>query len=171
MARELEIEVEMVPTRRMRRARPKAVDASRKKAKSRTKKAGVAWCEPINICGQRFAIEAFFRDARDVNERGYEGRTIVEDNVIEVLQDAEDRAHDTLMHEILHAIFDCSGFKYDFRERIGRQKVSIAELKWIEETFCRRFAPALLSALRDAGWLQLPRRLRKSSRHRTAKHG
>ena len=171
MARELEIEVEMIPSRR---GRPKDVDAPRKKAKrkpAKRRRASVAWCEPINICGQRFAIEAFFRDAREGNPRGYEGSTIVEDNVIEVLQDAEDRAHDTLMHEILHAIFDCSGFKYDFRERIGRKKVSIAELKWIEETMCRRFAPALLSALRDAGWLQLPRRLRKTSRHRTAKHG
>jgi hypothetical protein len=127
---------------------------------------GVTWSR-ISVNGQRFDIEAFFRDAGEKNPRPYAGACTVEDNLIEVLADAEDCAHDTLLHEIIHAAWNTSTLKHAIRGKISKKKLTDADLKWIEELVCLTLAPVLLGALRDAGWLQLPR-LPKRPTDRTA---
>ncbi len=101
----------------------------------------------IDVCGQRFAIEIY-------SSLEIEGECDYANGVLRLRRQAPDRMADTLLHEVLHAIFDASGMGWLLR---GRFQLSKARYDALEENMIRMLCPALHSTLRNAGWLRLPR--------------
>lgn len=137
-----------------------------RKAKPGTINGTKDW-QVVDVCGQRYLVKVDpVYDARKL-----EGACTFTDNQIEVLEQALDRMHDTLLHEIIHAANDASGLKWALMNAFPN--LSLKERRAIDEMICRFLAPALLGTLRGAGWLKLPewppRRLPKTKRHRSAK--
>lgn len=106
----------------------------------------------IVICGQRYSI--FSVKKGEVKGMGRaEGMTIVSKNVIyikERLLKNPDRFMDTLIHEILHALFDASGLGFWLKE-----KYQFTEEGWFkfQEKVIRFQTPALLSTLASLGFI------------------
>ncbi len=114
------------------------------------------YCDPVNVCGQRYRVMT--DPVYDPHK--WEGACTWQDNLIELLDQAEDRVHDSLLHELVHAITDACGLKWAIANRF--KKLTASDRRALDEMLCRMLAPALLATLRDAGWLRLPRK----SRHR-----
>lgn len=113
--------------------------------------------KPIDICGQRYRIVIY-----SVLE--CQGFCDYDEGVIRLRRSAPDRMMDTLLHEVLHGIFEASGLGWLIRSAF---KLTKARFDSFEEDMIRLLAPSLLSTLRNAGWLHLPR-LPASKRHRRA---
>jgi len=164
MARAREIEISMligkgprsgtVESARSRKGTD-SFDAPKKRPKKKSSKPELkgtrVWVRHFNVCGQRYAIKV------DPSYSGdkWEGACTWSENLIEILAQAEDRMHDALLHEIVHALTDACGFKWTARQLM---KLTAKQNKILDELICRLFAPALLGTLRDAGWLHLPRK-------------
>jgi Zn-dependent peptidase ImmA (M78 family) len=112
----------------------------------------------VDICGQRYRV--MVDPAYDGKK--WEGGCTWSDNLIEILEQAEDRMHDSLIHEIVHAITDACGLKWSIATRF--KKLTAKERRELDEMLCRSFAPAILQTFRNAGWLRLPRWKRGSSK-------
>ncbi len=168
MARAIEVELIHESLREPRERRKSGPDQrpERPKNKHRTVPAGVKkpvelvgtrkwknW-ETVNICGQRYRI----RVDTAYDPKKIEGSCEWSNNLIELMVQAEDRMHDTLIHEIVHAITDASGLKWAIANRF--RKLTKKDRADLDEMLCRLLSPALLGALRDAGWLKLPRKPR-----------
>lgn len=157
----LDLEVTMIANRRKgsttTEERPRA---RRPKAQRADLKGRAKYCEPVDVCGQRYRVLV---DPDYANDK-LEGACTWADNVIELLLQAEDRMHDALIHEIVHAITDASGLKWTIAATFGK-KLNAKDRAKLDEMLCRFLAPALLSTLRNAGWLKLPRK----ARHRREK--
>lgn len=121
---------------------------------AKKKPAGRPLCEPLEIAGQHYRIVA----RKEIDDEGTEGVCHHTDNLIEVAEQAEDRMADTLLHEIMHAAIEASGHR-----RTIRTKHRLTREEWddLEEDVIRALAPVLLSALRRAGWLRLPKLSRR----------
>lgn len=132
------------PERPQRRAKPTPAELKGK----------VKFCEPIDVCGQRYRVLV----DPDFGPKKIEGSCTYQDNLIELLDQAEDRMHDTLFHEIVHAIADAGALKWTIATRFP--KLTKKDRAALDEMLCRFFAPALLATLRSAGWLKLPRKPR-----------
>lgn len=117
------------------------------RAKAPTKRVLEQRAGSIDVCGQRYAIE-IYTVLESQGECDYEAATI------RLRRQAPDRMADTLIHEVLHAILDAAGIGWTMR---GRFKLSKRAYDKFEEDFVRMMTPALLSTLRNAGWLRLPR--------------
>ncbi len=118
------------------------------------------WIKEIDICGQRYRIMI----DPEWSPKKNEAQCCEADNQIDVLEQAEDRMHDSLIHETLHAMTDASGLRWKIATTF---KLTLAERRHLDEMICRALAPAILSSFRSAGWLRLPGK----PRHRSAKHG
>ena len=110
------------------------------------------WARKVDVCGQRYDVKV--DDAYD--SRKWEGACTWSDNLIEILVQAEDRMHDALIHELVHAINDASGLKWEIANRF-KKKLSLQDRRDLDELMCRHLAPAILQVFRNAGWLKLPK--------------
>ncbi len=113
------------------------------------------WGKPVDILGQRYRLEVY-------SHIEVEGECDPHAGVIRLRRQATDRMTDTLIHEILHGIFDGSGLGWQLRQRL---KLTRSKYDALEEDMIRVLAPALLSILRGAGWLRVPG-LPATQRHR-----
>lgn len=106
----------------------------------------------LEICGQTYSI--FSVKKGDVKGMGTaEGMTDVLKNEIYLKQKLLKnpcRFLDTLVHEILHAIFDASGLGFWLK-----RKMKVRGNAWIraQEELIRFQTPALVSTLKNAGFL------------------
>lgn len=115
---------------------------------STRKKRGTLWGKPVDVCGQRYRIEVF----DDLGEN--EGECDHVAGVIRIKRQAHDRMADTLLHELItHAAWDASGLKWMLVQAF---QVPKKKMDAIEEMLARISSPAMLSTLRNAGWLRLP---------------
>jgi hypothetical protein len=146
----LGIVVEMIGEKKRKRRGAKLADRSTEPKAAANPRKDPAWVKSIDVCGQRYRVGVF------TDERGYQGATTFADNAIEIQDQAEDRMHDTLLHELLHACFDACGLKLQIRERFSTMKKK--DRDFLEEAICVMLSPALLATLRRAGWLKLPRK-------------
>lgn len=96
----------------------------------------------VDVCGQEYEIVV------DPNLK-IDGECSFSENIIRIKPGmAFWRSMDTILHELLHAIFDASGLGWTMRQRL---KMSKAEWHKFEEDFIiRPMTPALLSTLKSA---------------------
>jgi hypothetical protein len=88
-----------------------------------------------------------------------EGACEYSTNTIRLFEQAPERMLDALVHECLHAIFDNYGIGWQIRQRL---KMTKGQWRAFEEDFVvRPLAPALLATFRRAGWLKLPRLIKR----------
>lgn len=129
------------PTRTRRARKPKTTLEGRRH-----------WVRKLDICGQRYdvRVDTSFHNAK------WEGSCTWSANLIEILEQAEDRMHDALLHEIIHAMNDASGLKWEIANRF-KKKLTVEDRRDLDELLCRHLAPAILQTFRNAGWLRLPR--------------
>lgn len=130
----------------------KCSEPARASVKRRRKKARKV-CEPIDLAGQRYEVVS-----KDHLEGNLEGQCLYDENLIELLEAAEDRMADALLHEMGHGVLDAGGGKHLIR---SKHRLSVAKYSALEEDFIRALVPGFLSALRAAGWLKLPKLSRR----------
>lgn len=121
---------------------------------AKKKSPGRKLCDAIEIAGQRYDVVA----RKEIDDEGTEGMCHHTENLIEVAEQAEDRMADTLLHEIMHAAIEASGHRHAIRTK---HRLTREEWLVLEEDIVRALAPVLLSSLRRAGWLRLPKLSRR----------
>lgn len=150
--------------RRRQSREPKATNDAPSKGPRKRRR---AWVKDLDVCGQSFIVEAFFRDKKGVNHRGYQGQCTVADGLIEALIEENPGAtYDTLLHEIIHALFTNTALEWTIEQLFP--ELSKKKRALLQETVCRFLAPGLLATFTRARWLQLPK-LPTRQRHRSAK--
>lgn len=161
---EVEILVDAKKPARARRKKPRKSNANdgpdRPRNSTRNRKTPIPrvalegkrrWGEKVDICGQRYDVKV----DTAYHAKKWEGACTWADNLIELLEQAPDRMHDALIHEVFHAIMDACGLKWEIANRFGK-KLSVQDRRDLDEMLCRHLAPAVLQTFRNAGWLKLP---------------
>lgn len=103
----------------------------------------------IEICGLKYRV-LFRNEDTDPGMKGNWGYFNAETQTITLHPDnLETRALDTLVHEIMHAIFDAQGIE----TYLSTQLKKGCKVKEAEEQIIRLLTPALITSLRSAGLL------------------
>lgn len=166
MARLLDLEVTMLDKRTRKGALLRDGEPCLHRRGQRRKRAGkrpelkgtVPWLKDLDVCGQRYVAKV----DPVYDHRKLEGACTWSDNLLEVLEQAEDRMLDALIHELTHAINEASGLRSAIAAMFPKMKQ--AELKKLDEIMCRMQAPAWLRLWRSLGF-----RLPRKPRHRSKK--